>query len=159
MTALSPLKKKRAYICDGLVSFLWYLIYLIINTLISWTITITDLDYFPYLPSMKVNSGLWLLANTRSKHIWEYDKNFGILVFSSSSRLKDWIAVMGCCIPTDRSNTSALHSRSPNYRKVKSRWKPTNPASNFLLPIPVIAKPWWNVQHKSGLQETNEKAQ
>ena len=79
-------------------------------------------------------------------------------MFSSSSRLKDWIAVMGCCIPTDRSNTSALHSRSPNYRKVKSRWKPTNPTSNFLLPIPVITKPWWNVQQKSGLQETNEKA-
>ena len=81
------------------------------------------------------------------------------MVFSSSSSLKDWIAVMGCCIPTDRSNTSALHSRSPNYRKVKSRWKPTNPTSNFLLPILVITKPWWNVQQKSGLQETNEKAQ
>ena len=110
---------------------------------------------------MKVNSGLWLLdQNTWYQNgIWEYDKNLGTLVFSSSSRLKDWIAVMGCCIPTDRSNTSALHSRSPNYRKVKSRWKPTNLASNFLLPIPVIAKPWWNVQQKSGLQETNEKAQ
>ena len=67
--------------------FLWDLIDLIVNTLISWTITITDLDYFPYIPSIIVNSELWLLANTRSKHItskwnmrvWQEFWHFGVL--------------------------------------------------------------------------------